>query len=148
MKNVQCLKVVRFLVFAMLTAGLTAGVASAQNYVGKVTLPVKTVWGNAQLPAGEYSFVLDPSVPSVVQIRRGDERLALIPTTGGTQQDSSFANSELVGVRKGNLLRISMVRLAEVHLVMNYSQPRGVRTYIADKEPEFIQRVAVTRKGK
>jgi hypothetical protein len=148
MKSVQSYKAVSLLALSLLAIGLSAGLASAQQYVGKVKFPVKTLWGNAVLPAGDYTLMLDPSVPNFVTIRRGDKSLALIPTTGGTEQDTTIVNSELLGIRSGGVLRISMLRLAEFHLALAYPKPKSEPRYLAESGPRLIQRIAVTRSGK
>jgi hypothetical protein len=148
MKSAQSLKAVRILVLALLATGLSAGLASAQQYVGKITLPVKTQWGNAVLPAGDYSFVLDPATPDAVTIRHAGERLALIQTTGGIAQDPEISSSELVGIRRGGVLRVRTLRLAEVHLALFYPQAKGERQLIAQNSPELVQRIAVAMNGK
>jgi hypothetical protein len=148
MKSARSLKAVRILVLALLATGLSAGLASAQQYVGKITLPVKTHWGNAVLPAGEYSFVLDPATPDAVTIRQAGKRLALIPTTCGIAQDTAISSSELVGVRKGGVLRVRTLRLAEVHLALFYPQAKGESQLLARNNPELVQRIAITMSGK
>ena len=56
MKSTRSLKSVRILLLAVLAAGLSASLASAQEYQGKFTLPFEARWGSAVLPAGDYTF--------------------------------------------------------------------------------------------
>jgi hypothetical protein len=44
---------------AVVLGGLFAGTAQAQFYSGKFTLAHEARWGNATLPAGEYSLAMD-----------------------------------------------------------------------------------------
>lgn len=148
MKSAQSLKAVRILVLALLATGLSAGLACAQQYVGKITLPVKTHWGNTVLPAGEYSFKLDASSPSTVRIYRGSKGAAMVMTTGGIAQDATISSSELDGIREGGVLRVRTLRLAEVHLALFYPQARGESQFLAQNSPELVQRIAIAMSGK
>ena len=77
MKTNRTFTVLRLLVLGVLVAGFNAKPASAQAFQGKFTLPSETRWGQATLPAGDYSFTLDKDYPgSRVTIVRGRQTVA------------------------------------------------------------------------
>jgi hypothetical protein len=149
MKSAQSLKAVRILALAILATGLSAGVASAQQYTAKVTLPVRTHWGNAVLPPGDYVFSVESASPyTMVLRRRTREFVAFVMPTAKSLRGPVAGPSELIGIRRGGTLRIRQLRLAEAELTLGYSLPKGERQFVADKRPELVQRIAIAMNGK
>ena len=56
MKSVRRLSGLSFLVVTLLAAGLSPGVASAQDFQGQRTAPFETRWAMPTLPAVNYSL--------------------------------------------------------------------------------------------
>ncbi len=149
MKSVRSLKAVRILVLAILATGLSAGLAKAQQFTGKFTLPVETYWGSAVLPAGTYSFSLDAASPYTIAIRRKTRDFMAYVLPGGRCLHGAVAgHSELMAIRKGGTLRIRELRLAEADLTLGYSIPKVERRFMAQEGPELFQRIDVTMNGK
>ena len=141
MKSTRSLKSVRILLLAVLAAGLSASVASAQDTEGKFTLPFAARWEKATLPAGDYSFILEgtPDRPnSMLVVYRGTRAVALILNLGVS--DAKTDRSELV--LEGTAVR--KLTLAEMGLTLEYPAPPR-RT--APKEMELAQTIPVANSG-
>jgi hypothetical protein len=83
MKTNRKFTVIGLMVLGMLVAGFKAKAASMPALQGKFTLASETRWGQATLPAGDYSFSLDKDYPgSVVAIFSGMQCVARIQTQG------------------------------------------------------------------
>ena len=54
------------LVLALIASCLSAGMAKAQEWQGQFTLPFEARWGQAILPAGDYSFTVDQTLGAAV----------------------------------------------------------------------------------
>lgn len=149
MISARSLKAVRILVLAFLAASLSAGLASAQQYTGKVTLPVKTYWGNVVLPPGDYVFSVESTSPYCMVLRRRTrEFVAFVMPSAKTLRGPVAGPSELIGIRRGGTLRIRELRVSEAELTLGYSFPQGARQLVAEKGPDLIQHIAITMSGK
>ena len=147
MKSTRSLKSVRILLLAVLAAGLSASLASAQEYEGKFTLPYEARWGKAVLPAGDYSFRVNPSRDSCITlVSQGRRGVALILTSKTTRGEVA-GSSALIAVRSAGSYRIRALRLAEAGVVLEYSPPKAERQILAQL-PVLFQRVPVIAAGK
>src|SRR5258708_25708457 len=63
---------------SLLAVCFTSGLASAQTDAGKFTLPFETHWGQATLPAGDYSFLLETGPGAKVEIIRAGKPVAFV----------------------------------------------------------------------
>jgi hypothetical protein len=132
---------------AVLAAGLSASLASAQNYEGKFTLPFEAHWGKAVLPAGDYTFRVNPSEPPcMVSVSQGRQTVAFI-LTSATSKGEVAGSSALIAVRSAGNYHIRALQLAEPGMVLEYSPPNAERQIIA-QQPVFFQRVPVIAAGK
>ncbi len=148
MKWTQSIKVVKVLLLAVLAAGLSASLASAQEFEGKFTLPFAASWGQAVLAPGNYTITLDVgSTPRIVLLRKGAVGVGMIIDDGKTIERSGTDSSALIAVRSGGTYRIRALRLAEFGLVLNYLPPKAERQLLAQL-PVLIQRIPVVAAGK
>jgi hypothetical protein len=147
MKSTRSLKSVRILLLAVLAAGLSASLACAQEYQGKFTLPFEARWGKAVLPAGDYSFRVNPShEPCIALVSQGRQYVAFI-TTNNEPRGEVAGSSALIAVRSAGSFRIRALRLAEAGVVLEYMPPKAERQMLAQL-PVLYQRVPVIAAGK
>jgi|SRR5208337_2163368 len=135
-------KLLRLLGLALLAACFNAGHASAQVFQGKFTLPFEARWGQATLPAGDYSFTLD-SVRKTCALRlhRGNNNVALILSQA---QDENYSGQAKLTVVAGTVRALS---LPGIGLVLEYPpQHHGYLT--APEERKIAQIVPVATTGK
>jgi hypothetical protein len=117
----------KFASTAVLTLGtlsLLTGAAFAQSARGSFTLTHEVHWQNAVVPAGSYSFSLEPKGPS--------ELLTLRMVSGGPGfmilvndvQSSGFSDmNRLVMVSKGDKGFVRALELPEFETVLHFSVP-------------------------
>ena len=58
---------------AMLMILFVTATMSGQNTVGKFTLPLAVDWAGAAIPAGDYSFTLDPTGVHWMELRNAEK---------------------------------------------------------------------------
>jgi hypothetical protein len=143
MKANSSFNFVKVVLLAVLAAGLSASLASAQDWQGTFTLPFEARWGLATLPAGEYSFQLDPYVSPYTVTIRGAGRSALVMARYASDRKLSD-NSQLLIVRSGGKAQIHALQLVgpQLGVVFFYALPKGERNYLA-QAPQLIQRVPI-----
>jgi len=111
---------------ALLAISIAPGVANAQVYRGKFTLPFTARWGGLTLPAGEYSFTAGSQTnTTMVTIQHGGEFLGSV-MVAGISFDTPYKNNELVAVPAGNAYRISVLRLGH-QCVISFQIPKRER---------------------
>jgi hypothetical protein len=143
----------KYFIFLLLATCVWTGVLRAQDYKRTFTLPIETKWGQATLPAGDYSFTIDTaSAPYVAKIRWKNGGAFVI--AGAVSDRQSVARSELVLVRRGNKGTVRALALAipSLHhpnggLVFSYPPPKSERRMLA-QAPVLIQRVPVLMAAK
>ena len=141
MNSTRSLKSVRILLLAVLAAGLSASLARAQEYEGKFTLPFEARWGLAVLPAGDYTFRVNPSeAPCMVLVSQGRQGVAFIMANGGANRGEVAGSSALIAVRSAGSYRIRALQLAEVGVVLEYMPPKAERQILA-QQPVLLQRL-------
>jgi hypothetical protein len=135
------------MVAVLLGTCLSTGAAGDQHvYKGKFTLPVTARWGQAVLPAGDYTFTLDTtSLPAVASVQDRDRNVRLVLAT--SKDRSSSAHSHMVLLRNGAGNQIITLDLAELGVVFHYVPPKAEGQLLA-QVPEFIQRIPISASGK
>jgi hypothetical protein len=148
MKRTQNFNFVKAMLLAVLAAGISAGVASAQNVIrGTFTLPFEARWGADVLLPGDYTFKLDTAKrPYIVAVRQGDRGVALA-MANSFKQGKVSGSSALIVTRKGGKYRIWTLVLAEVGLTLDYAPLKAERPILA-QEPVLIRRVPVLMASK
>ena len=141
MKTNQMFTMLRLLVLGVLVAGFNAKPASAQVLRGKFTLPSATRWGQATLPAGNYSFTLDKDYTGgVVTVLRGTHGVAMIQAVG--MSNITSGRSEMV-LENGDVRKLN---LPQIGVSFNYpARNSGHRE--APQEPQLAQIIPVAAVG-
>jgi hypothetical protein len=100
----------------------SANPASAQGvFKGSFTLTSDVRWGQANLPAGDYTFTLASSaMPARIVVTGANGSQFVI--TSSTDVKSIDAPSNLKIVRHNGESRINQLYLADLHLVLNYQE--------------------------
>ena len=108
----------------------SANPASAQDaFKGSFTLTSDVRWGQASLPAGDYTFTLQSSaMPARIVVKGANGSQFVI--TSSMDVKSIDAPSNLTVVRRNGESRINRLYLADLHLVLNYQE----RSKSKDKE--------------
>ena len=117
------------LALALLGTCFTAGLANAQDYTGKFTLPFAAHWGAATLPAGEYSLRLNQPFYGMVQLNQGTHTVAQILSQSANQKES--AAPALVVISDGAVRSVREMRLPGV---VFYYAPHKAKRGSADEE--------------
>lgn len=104
---------------AVLALGALAINGNAQNaYKGKFTLPFKTHWGSATLPAGDYTFTMSSASSSYTLYLRGEKVNAIIMATAADEQ-----------VVSGHA-QLNLVDIADVQTVQTFDAPELGKTFV------------------
>jgi hypothetical protein len=131
----------RLLVLGVLVAGFNAKAADVPALQGKFTLPSVTHWGQATLPAGDYSFTLDKDYPgSAVTIFQGTRCVAHIQTPGLNYIKAG--HSEIV--MEGGTVR--EMNLPQIGVSLHYLAPNSGHRQ-APREPQISQTIPVSTTG-
>ncbi|MGA3328555.1 MAG: hypothetical protein ABSF45_29245 [Terriglobia bacterium] len=148
MKRTRNFNLVKVMLFAALAAGLSTGLASAQNVIrGKFTLPFEARWGADVLLAGDYTFEFNVAKrPCIVTVRQGDRSMALA-MANSVERGATSGHSALVTVRTGGKYQIWTLHLAEAGLDLDYRPLRAERPILA-QDPVLIRRVPVLMASK
>jgi len=97
---------------AALALGALATSGNAQNaYQGKFTLPFETHWGNATLPAGDYTFAMSSASSQYRLYIRGAQVNAIIMAT--STDDRAVADHA----------QLNLVDIADVQTVQTFDAP-------------------------
>jgi hypothetical protein len=121
--------------------GFNAKAANVPALQGKFTLPFVTHWGQATLPAGDYSFTLDKNYPgSVVTIFQGTRSVARIQTPGINYIKGG--RSEIV--MEGGTVR--EVNLPQIGVSLHYPAPNSGHRQ-APKQPLISRTIPVSMTG-
>jgi len=142
MNAIRRFTLLRFLGLALLATCFNAGLASAQVYQGKFTLPFQARWGQATLPAGDYSFTLDSVRTScTLRLYRGKNGVAMI--LAQAQDKNNTGRAELT-VEQGTVRAFT---IPEVGRVFQYA-PHRSKHLTATEEREIAEMVPVITTGK
>jgi len=142
MKWIRSSTLLRYLGLALLAACFNAGNSSAQAFQGKFTLPFEARWGQATLPAGDYSFTLDGVGPMcMLHLYRGRNGVGMILAQAYDKAHSGRAKLTVV---RGTARSLS---LPEIGVVFQYA-PQHRKYLTAPEEREIAQIVPVATTGK
>jgi hypothetical protein len=102
-----------------LALGALATSGNAQNaYQGKFTLPTETHWGNATLPAGDYTFAMSSASSQYRLYIRGVRVDAII--MAAATDDRAVANHA----------QLNLVDIADVQTVQTFDAPELGLTFV------------------
>lgn len=120
------------LVLALLASCLSAGMARAQEMQGKFTLPFDARWGQATLPAGDYSFTVDQSQGTVRVVLSGYRTGAIIRAQGHDLK--TMESSSLVLANDHGINAVRELKLAELGVVLYFTPSRPHQTAAQEKQ--------------
>ncbi len=146
MKGIRNLGWLKVTILAIFVATLSAGLASAQDYSGKFTLPYEVQWGKATLPAGEYSFRIRAAAPPyLAKIYGKGSGVFVLAKTFSTA--SAPERSELIIGRSQGKPTVQALCLRELGVVFSYgkTQPRQM-TLAQATLPVLLRRATVNGK--
>jgi hypothetical protein len=144
MKKTRNFRHVRFTLL-LLAGSLCVGRLTAQAgepvSAGKFTLPFEVRWGQAILPAGDYTYTLNSATFSGVVTVRGNSKAVMI-LVGSVEQRKISDQSHLTVLRTAVGGRVRSLYLGHLGLEFNYPIPKADQQFTAE-EPVHIQRVPV-----
>jgi hypothetical protein len=146
MKGIGNLGWLKVMVLSIFLACLSAGLASAQDYKGKFTLPFEVQWGSATLPAGEYSFRIDTaSAPYVAKIHGADSGVIVLART--VSNASAPERSELIIGRSHGKPTVRALCLRELGVVFSYGKSQPQQMTLAQVTfPVLLRRASASGK--
>ena len=115
--------------------------------MGKFNLPVETYWGQAILPPGSYSFVLNRAAPDGMITVRGQGKVAMIPITSGISTGGTSEASNLLLVTQAGKTNVSSVYLGHLGVTLRYRAPK-LETPIIAALPRVNQHVLISASAK
>ncbi len=108
---------------ALLATALFAGSANAQSqFKGKFTLQHETRWGQAVLPAGQYTLTFDSKMPNMLVIRDAKSLHGVAYEPANIRQDSTGGESALLITIRGSQQIVHSLRIAELGQVFVYDR--------------------------
>jgi len=140
MKN-NLSRILAIVAIALIAVCAAPAPAAAQDaYKGRFTLTSDVRWGQAALPAGEYTFSLKSAALPAQILVHGPNGFAFVMTssTETKKGDASFINIE----RRGGMRVVSDLYLAELGIDLRYSAPKLPHNEIA-QGPRETERVLV-----
>ena len=142
MKSIRDNTLLRSLALGALVFCLGAGVASAQSFQGKFSLPTKVSWGMATLQAGDYTVSLEGvRTGNTLQLMQNGKVVARLqpqshnPAAAGP--DALVINSG----QSGSTVR--EIRLPDIGVVLYYA-PHTPKHGSAAEEREVAQMIPIT----
>ncbi len=146
MNSNRSYKMVWLVGVAILASCFGAGQARAQEFAGKFTLPFEARWGQAVLPAGDYSFRLAKAHSgAMIQIYQGNTSLGFVHAQGYDQSKPGSNVLTVVRTKSSNTVR--ELRLPEIGVVLIYS-PGHAKPMTAEEERQIAKSLPVTKAGK
>jgi hypothetical protein len=130
MKNIRSFTL-SSLVLALLASCVGAGMAKAQEWQGKFTLPFETRWGQATLPAGDYSFTVDQSQSAARVVLSGEKR-AIVHAQGYNPR--TMDSSALIVAKDRGINTVRELKLAELGVVLYFTPARPHQTAAEEKQ--------------
>ncbi|HTD43002.1 MAG TPA: hypothetical protein VK687_02430 [Bryobacteraceae bacterium] len=141
MKSMRNFTLLKLAMGSLLAICFNAGFANAQTVAGKFTLPFEAHWGQATLPAGDYSFWLEKGPYPKIQVFRDNKGVAFVVDKGYGAETS--ASPSLTVVRYGAAYFVSDLNLPGIGKVLHYAPNRSARTSAA-AERQIAQLIPVT----
>jgi hypothetical protein len=140
MKSNRSFALLRLAMGSLLSICFGAQLANAQaTAAGKFTMPFEARWGEATLPAGDYTFKLDKlGGGAIVRVYRAQKGVAFITNVGYDLESSG--GTALIVIRNSTGNTVSDLRLPEIGLVLHYAPHKSSP---ADAEREIAQIVPV-----
>ena len=142
MSRIRISSLIKFSGMALLAACLMAGRANAQEFQGKFSLPFQARWGQATLPAGDYSLTVgSPGTPFQLHLYRGRNCVGLILAQSF---DRTYSGPAELTVEEGT---VRALNLPQIGMVLQYA-PQHPKQLTAPEERQLAQMVPVTAASK
>jgi hypothetical protein len=142
MNGIRISSLIKFSGLALLAACFVAGHANAQVFQGKFTLPFQARWGQATLPAGDYSLTLD-SMDMQSRLRIFHDRNVVGMIEAQSYDKTTSGHAELT-VEQGT---VRSLRIPELGIILQYA-PQHPKQLTAPEERQLAQLVPVTAASK
>lgn len=132
---------------SLLAICFNAGFANAQQTMGGTfTLPFEAHWGQATLPAGDYSFLLEKGPNAKVQVIRAGKPVAFAVDRGYSTDASGAMSLTVVRNRAGYSVRD--LNLPGIGKVLHYAPAQPKRDSAARERAIAQLTIPVTATGK
>lgn len=142
MNGIRISSLIRFSGLALLAACLMAGYANAQELQGKFTMPFQAHWGQATLPAGDYSFTVGSSGTLFrVYLYSGRKCVGMIQAQSF---DKTYSGPAALTLVQGT---VRALNLPDLGIVLQYA-PQHPNHLTAPEERQLAQLVPVAVAGK
>jgi len=119
--------------------------AHAQQYHGKFTLPFEARWGNAVLPAGDYTLWMRSgyATEGYAVFLRGEGKNAIVLPVTTTNPKEESSQSKLILVNTGGRYAVRSFEVAELGLTFNYHVAKSGRKQMANQRG-FMRHIPVS----
>jgi hypothetical protein len=141
MKSMRNFTLLQLAMGSLLAICFNAGFANAQTVAGKFTLPFEAHWGQATLPAGDYSFWMEKGPVAKIQVFRENKGVAFVVDRGYDTETSAGMSLTVVWYGAGYSVRD--LNLPGIGKVLHYAPNRSARTSAA-AERQIAQLILVT----
>lgn len=122
------LKFVNHMTLLALALCFSAGLGKAQDtYKGKFTLPFEAHWGEADLPAGDYTISMRSAAQPYLVFVRGEGNEAIIMAMASSEKSVSD-DSHLTIVDTGGNQTITELAAGQLGLTFSYAAPKMKQT--------------------
>lgn len=112
------------LVLAAVAVGVSGVRANAQSYKGTFTLDKQVRWGQAVLPAGNYTLLIDSPQHGSIATIRGEHKSVMV-MANAAEEDVSTKASSLLLIGDSRTPSVRALHLAEAGINLYY--PVGKR---------------------
>lgn len=121
--------------------------AQSTAYEGRFTLPYEVTWQDAQMPAGNYTFIMNSKAYPARMVVRGPNGAIFVSATG-LSADHSSDNSELLIENRDGRRFVRELYLADYDLHFRYFVPKMKnlhREVLLAQGPSTTDRLAVLK---
>jgi hypothetical protein len=142
MKFIRNNTLLRTLALGALVSCLAAGVANAQSFQGRFSLPTKVSWGMATLQPGDYTFSLEGvRSDDTLQLMQNGKVVARLQPQSHNLAAAGPDALVIYGDKSGSTVR--EIRLPDVGVVLYYA-PHAPKHGTATEEREVTQLIPIT----
>jgi hypothetical protein len=136
---------IAILALGLIAACVAASPASAQDaFKGSFTLPNEVRWGNADLPAGHYTFTLKSAGLPAQIIVTGPKGAAFVMTSATNRKDMQKSSCLTIEHRGGQPF-IKDMYLADLQLQLNYPGPSLSKNVELAKGPVSTEQILIAQ---
>jgi hypothetical protein len=141
MKSIRHNTQLRTLALGVLVICLGAGVASAQSFQGKFSLPDKVSWGTATLQKGDYTFRLEGvRTGNALQLMQNGKMVALLQPQSHDLAATGPDALVIYSGKSGSTVR--EIRLPDIGVAFYYA-PHTPKRGTAAKEREVARLIPI-----